>query len=180
MVDFTRGLFNKLRTWKFHLNPITTTLFIWVSAKIIFIMGIGACVALAPDELNYLAAYNHYYHATQMHYLWSDASPSFLKIIYFPARIIEFLGINTLQALRIESILLTLMAAVLILKSIPEWTLKLNLLQNSIKAKWMIGLGLFIPSVLIWGSLNLRESFLFLNFHCCYLGSINYSEKKDS
>ena len=125
--------------------------------------------ALAPDEQGYLATFRNLYHS---HSLippqnlsgWITAPDIFLWLVYAPAKILNLIGIPDVLSVRFLSILFNTLTLLLLLKA--KESRKVNYLFSD---RIVIG-AFFIPSVFLWTTLGLRESFIMLELALILIG----------
>jgi len=140
-----------------------------IHAFVIFVL--DEVTAFAPDENNYLRIFkgvsssNFEFDGTAV---WSPRDEVFLKLTYFPAQVFSKLGFSDLQSIRILSSLATYLS-LFILYSLAGKTRVLVMSQKN----W-IALGFFLPSIILWSSLGLRESFIFLWLTCIFFSLRKY------
>lgn len=116
--------------------------------------------ALAPDEANYIGIFRNLYRSdfSLDGYLgWQEESVNALRVIYLPAKILEIIGFSEFYAVRTLSILYSMLSLYFLLQIAPER----KILGRTIKF-WLAS-AYFIPSIFLWGSLGLRESFIFFS-----------------
>lgn len=127
----------------------------------IFAILLGRLYALAPDEGGYLYTFNRIYTLpistnAQTGSGWITAPTVFLWIAYLPAKVLNMIGVPDYLSIRILSILIT--------------SLTLYLFLNIQKHGQFVGKFsraftfaiFFIPSIFLWSSVGLRESFIFV------------------
>ena len=125
---------------------------------VLFAITIGRLFALAPDEGGYLYTFNNLYGASddpnpQYNSGWITSPKIFLWIVYLPSKLITILGVPDYLAIRFLSIFLGMLSLYLLRKYyIPklEYKLRFNL----------VFLSFFIPSIFLWTTVGLRESFI--------------------
>lgn len=146
-----RKSFNQFRRILFPL----TFLILHFAASI----GLGRMYALAPDESGYLYTFNNLYGEStdanpQYNSGWITAPKVFLWISYLPAKLLTMVGVPDYLAIRTLSIFL-MFFCYLILR-VKSNDSRRHELGNLIFAFF------FIPSVFLWSSVGLRETFLFV------------------
>ena len=128
---------------------------------------------MAPDEQSYLRLYQYifYSHTFINRAYWGDGSDIFLKIVLFPIRLFEFVGIQALTAFRLWEVFLFCFALIL------SWLIIKS--SKLIKVKYVnfIYLLFFLPSVVIWSSSGLRENFLYVEILVIIFGLQKISTK---
>lgn len=129
--------------------------------------------AFAPDEESYLYTFDHLYQDyfssnPQYESGWVAAPKLFLYVALLPAKILTIFGVPSLIAIRLESIALV---------SIILW-ICLSYLGRQVKFRdaWFrfCILGFSIPSIFLWTSLGLRESFLMFFLFVFLVGLMEY------
>jgi hypothetical protein len=135
-------------------------------------IGLGRLFAFAPDESGYLYTFNNLYGQSadpnpQYQSGWITAPKAFLWIAYLPAKLLTLLGMPDYAAIRFLSIALTLFS-VLMLRKVYFKT------SNQAKNwdKWIFAAYL-IPSVFLWTTVGLRESFIIAEI-AAFLVGFNY------
>ena len=121
--------------------------------------------AFAPDENNYLAIFSGVVKGDLVFdgfAGWPTNNQLFLELIYFPATIFSMFGLTDLQSIRILSSLATYLS-LLMLYALAGETRVMGMSQRN----WVV-LGFFVPSIVLWSSLGLRESFIFLWLTCIF------------
>ena len=122
--------------------------------------------AFAPDEVSYIQVFENLY--TQDFDLdpflgWPSESVNVLRLLYLPAKVLQIAGFSSFYSVRILSILCAFIALYALLRSAPP----LRLLGVK-TTTWISGV-FFVPSVFLWTTLGLRESFLFLSLTVIFL-----------
>jgi hypothetical protein len=143
-----------------------------------FAVSLGRLYALAPDEAGYLYTFNNLYgHSEdqnpQYNSGWITAPKIFLWISYLPAKILTLAGVPDYLSIRLLAIFLAAISLYL-LKSIVNQTSFNQKIANS-----FIYTGFLIPSIFLWTSVGLRESFIIAEI-ALFLSGLNYffKEKK--
>ncbi len=131
----------------------------FVIAHGLFAVSLGQLYALAPDEVGYIYTFNNIYTwpigtVGQSGSGWITAPTVFLWIAYLPAKILNMVGIPDYLALRILSIALATLALYLLKNILGRSLGKVEVSQKIILVSF------FIPSVFLWTSVGLRESFI--------------------
>jgi hypothetical protein len=124
----------------------------------VFAVTIGRLYALAPDEGGYLYTFNNLYDSSddpnpQYNSGWITSPKIFLWIVYLPSKILTILGMPDYLAIRFLSIFLGMFSLYL---------LQSNLMNNA-KPKFqdkVVLLSFIIPSIFLWTTVGLRESFI--------------------
>ena len=145
---------------------------IFVLIHTLFAIFLGRMYALAPDEVGYLYTFNNVYALpinpwAQSGSGWITAPTVFLWVVYSPAKILNLLGIADFLSIRILSILFTSISLYLLLDILR----KAHSLGRS--PRRTIFLVFFIPSVFLWTSIGLRESFIIAEI-TLFLAGFNY------
>lgn len=140
-------------------------------AHVFFGVALGRLYALAPDESGYLYTFNNLYGNSsdpnpQYNSGWITAPKAFLWIAYLPAKVITYIGVPDYLAIRFLSIALTLFSIIVFHKVF---------LNSKSSTKWSsrwIFLSYLIPSVFLWTTVGLRESFIIAEL-AAFLAGIN-------
>jgi len=131
-------------------------IFAFVVIHIVVHLSIANITAFAVDEKVYLATFqsildNDY---VKGRYLgWPYAEKLTIQFLYLPAQFLVFIGTDPLNALRIQSTFLSLTSLLIMLHTFN---------RKSKRSSYLLWGVFFIPSMLLWTSLGLRESFIFL------------------
>lgn len=134
----------------------------FLSLHIFFAIFLGRLFALAPDEGGYLYTFNNLYGGPdanpQYSSGWITAPKPFLWVTYLPAKILNLCGLPDFLSIRFLSIGLTALSLVMLVS--------LQRRSNSSLAKRdsLIFFFVFIPSIFLWTSVGLRESFILFAF----------------
>jgi len=140
-------------------------------AHVFFGVALGRLYALAPDESGYLYTFNNLYGNSsdpnpQYNSGWITAPKTFLWIAYLPAKAITYIGVPDYLAIRFLSIALTLFSIIVFhkvflnSKSVNTWS-----------HRWIF-LSYLIPSVFLWTTVGLRESFIIAEL-AAFLAGVN-------
>ena len=153
----------------FKRHPLILFFFI---THTLFSAFLGRLYALAPDEVGYLYTFNNLYGDSpdpnpQYASGWITAPKIFLWISYLPAKILFSFGVPDYLAIRILSIMLGA-ASLYLLKDI----FNSNFPHVKPPMKFIL-LFFFIPSVFLWTSVGLRESFIFAEI-AAFLTGFNF------
>lgn len=150
----------------------------FVAVHAFFAVSLGRLYALAPDEAGYLYTFNNLYGQSedqnpQYNSGWITAPKIFLWISYLPAKILTLAGVPDYLSIRLLAIFLAAISLYL-LKSIVNQTSFNQKIANS-----FIYAGFLIPSIFLWTSVGLRESFIIAEI-ALFLSGLNYffKEKK--
>jgi len=132
--------------------------------------------AFAPDEKLYLDIYQKT-RASKVnlkeHIGWPTSNTFFLDVIYSPARFLSKIGLSDLDSIRIYSMILGYIAILYLYFFMISWT-KENLKVTS-NLKYLVYFYL-IPTNILWTSLGLRESFLYLSISFSIIGVIKFQK----
>ncbi|MFZ2227868.1 MAG: hypothetical protein WA090_01215 [Candidatus Nanopelagicaceae bacterium] len=149
---------------------------IFVAAHVLFSIFLGRLFAFAPDESGYLYTFNNLYGSQdanpQLNSGWITAPKAFLWISYLPAKALNVLGVPDYLAIRFLSI--ALMTASLIFL--------MNLYHRSrptAKGKNWIFYFSLIPSVFLWSSVGLRETFILFEITLVLVGLTYFFEGEE-
>ena len=150
-------------------NPMVTSFFV---AHLVFAIFLGRLFALAPDENGYIFTFDHVYvlpisTAAQTSSGWITAPTIFLWIAYLPAKILNMLGVPAYLSLRILSVALVTISLFL-LKGVLG---RSNIKENA--SRKLIFFSFLIPSVFLWTSVGMRESFIIVETTIFLIG-MNY------
>ena len=148
------------------------TLFLFAILHSVLAIGLGRLFAFAPDENGYLYTFNNLYGQSadpnpQYQSGWITAPKAFLWVAYLPAKLLTILGMPDYAAIRFLSIALTLFS-ILMFRNIYLKTS--NLKKNS---DYWIFAAYLIPSVFLWTTVGLRESFIIAEI-TAFLVGFNY------
>ena len=134
-------------------------------------IGLGRLFAFAPDESGYLYTFNNIYGKDdpnpQYQSGWITAPKAFLWIAYLPAKFLTIVGFPDYVTIRLLSISLTLFSVLLLRK---VYLAKSNGIKNS--DSWIF-VAYLIPSVFLWTTVGLRESFIIAEI-AAFLVGLNY------
>jgi len=130
---------------------------LYFTAHILFLIIIDEFTGFAPDELNYLNTFNILYDGSiDLNAIpgWGNSEQLFLQILYAPAKLLTYLGLSSLLSLRILSFMFSYFTV---------YILYFQLLRNtSLRKKYLLYV-FFMPTIFMWTSLALKESFIFFN-----------------
>ena len=145
-------------------------------AHVFFGITLGRLYALAPDEGGYLYTFNNLYGNSsdpnpQYNSGWITAPKAFLWIAYLPAKIITYFGVPDYLAIRLLSISLTLFS-IIVLHKVFLNSKSLNTWSN----RWIF-IFYLIPSVFLWTTVGLRESFIIAEL-AAFLAGVNLIFRK--
>ena len=145
---------------------------IFITAHTLFAVFLGRLYALAPDESGYIYTFNNLYGSSadpnpQYNSGWITAPKIFLWIAYLPAKILSIFGVPDYLSLRILSIILS----ALCLKFLKEILDRSN--DDRKSHQNIVFVSFFIPSVFLWTSVGLRESFIMVEI-AAFLAGLNF------
>ena len=144
----------------FRITPSSILISVLTFLHLGFITIFDKVTAFAPDELNYIGVFRNLYKSDfslEGYSGWQEGSINALRVIYLPAKILNLIGFSEFYAVRLLSIFCSMFSLYLLMKMQPGETL---LKRNT--SFWLAG-AYFIPTFFLWGSLGLRESFIFLS-----------------
>lgn len=121
--------------------------------------------AFAPDELSYIECFQSLYNADfnlQPFGGWWNANIFFLRVLYLPIKIFTFLPFSDLVLLRVYSIVLTFIALYLLMQ--------FTKLTHSFLGKIVLIVFTFTPSIFLWTTLAIKESFIILSLVVFFVG----------
>jgi hypothetical protein len=137
---------------------------------LIFIVVFDKVTAFAPDEANYIGVFNNLYRSdfSLDGYLgWQEGSINALRLIYLPGKLLEIIGFSDFYAVRILSVFYSMLSLYLLLKLAPEERI------NRIQIRFWVAVAYLFPSVFLWTSIGLRESFIFFSFVAIFYILVN-------
>jgi hypothetical protein len=128
---------------------------------------LGNITAFAPDETVYKSIFARLYSAgfTSDVLGFNGAWEPWLRLVYLPAKLMTYIGISDLMAARFLAITYSALATLLVIKIAKE-----NHRDDRYFKIAIIAIS-FIPTVFLWSSIGLRESFLYLEISAilfCY------------
>ena len=140
---------------------------------------IGNCTALAPDEQGYVDLFDYVQNpeGPRPSLQWRNTHIAVLKILFLPASIFHSLGLSDLTAFRAQSLTLTLLVVLFLLKAVKVLGIRerFDSLSQAGKKKflffWLAAAG--TPTVIIWSVLGLREVFLYFSLTLLFLSAAN-------
>lgn len=148
-----------LRNFKFSSFTFYQYFFtFYIGLHVTFSILLGNITAFAPDEGLYKGIFSKLYSAgfTSDVLGFSGAWEPWLRLLYLPAKLLTYLGFSDLLAVRFLSIGCSALATFLLIKMAKD-----NSRDDRIFKASIIAIS-FIPTVFLWSSIGLRESFLFL------------------
>ena len=130
----------------------------YVGLHVIFSILLGNITAFAPDEGLYAGIFSRLYQAdfTSDVLGFSGAWEPWLRLFYLPAKLLTYLGISDLLSARFLAIAYSTLATYLLIKMARD-----NGRDDRVFKAAIIAIS-FIPTVFLWSSIGLRESFLYL------------------
>ena len=145
---------------------------VFISAHTILAVFLGNLFALAPDEGGYIYTFNNVYTwpistGAQSGSGWITAPTIFLWIAYLPAKILNLFGMPDYLAVRLLSIFITAVSLYLLKDVLGRSTATRKAPRGIIFAAF------FIPSVFLWTSVGLRESFIIAET-ALFLAGLNF------
>ena len=158
----------KIAEW-IKRNPLILS---FISLHALFAIFLGRLYALAPDEGGYLYTFNNVYslpistHA-QSGSGWITAPTIFLWIAYLPAKILNMFGVPDYLSIRFLSILLATHSLALLRSIFGRTAMKFEMTQRCVFIVFLI------PSIFLWTSVGLRESFIIAEI-TMFLAGLNY------
>ena len=134
-----------------------------------FAIFLGRQYALAPDEGGYLYTFNNLYgHSSdpnpQYSSGWITAPKIFLWISYLPAKILNMVGVADYLSIRMLSIFLSAGCIYLLRGMLNRSGQEGKVSQKAIFVFF------FIPSIFVWTSVGLRESFIMAELSAFLVG----------
>ena len=149
----------KLQTFKFsNLSFYQYFFTAYIGLHVTFSFLLGNITAFAPDEGLYKSIFSRLYSAgfTSDVLGFSGAWEPWLRLIYLPAKLLTYLGFTDLLAVRFLAIGCSSLATYLVVQ-----VAKSNRRDDRIFRAAITSIS-FIPTVFLWSSIGLRESFLYL------------------
>jgi hypothetical protein len=130
----------------------------YIGLHVTFSILLGNIIAFAPDEGMYKGIFSELYSASFTSDVlgFRGSWEPWLQLIYLPAKLLTYLGLSDLLAVRFLSIGCSTLATFLLIKMAKD-----NGRDDRIFKIAVIAIS-FIPTVFLWSSIGLRESFLFL------------------
>ena len=149
----------KLQNFKFsNLNFYHYFFTAYIGLHVTFSVLLGNITAFAPDENVYKNIFTSLYSAgfTSDVLGFGGAWEPWLRLVYLPAKLMTYVGISDLMAARFLAITYSALATLLVVKIAKENHRDDRVFKIAITAIS------FIPTVFLWSSVGLRESFLYL------------------
>lgn len=136
------------------------------SSRILVAFLLGSSRAFAPDEAGYVETFKSLYGLSESlgefrSGAWWATNDFFLRVLYFPALALNVFGIESQTVLRIYSMLISYAAFSLLLFSGKAIFNKLSF--------WSTFTIAHVPTVILWTTLGLRESFILFALIILYL-----------
>jgi hypothetical protein len=131
----------------------------YIGLHLTFSILLGNITAFAPDEGNYRDIFSDLYSSefqSSETIGYQSAWEPWLRLFYLPAKLLTYLAISDLLAIRLLAIGYSALATVLLVKMAKN-----NDRDDRVFKAAIIAIS-FIPTVFLWSSIGLRESFLFL------------------
>jgi hypothetical protein len=130
----------------------------YVGLHVTFSILLGNITAFAPDENLYKGIFPRMYSTgfTSDVLGFSGAWEPWLRLIYLPAKLLTYLGFTDLLAVRFLAIGCSALATFLLIEVAKD-----NGRNDRVFKAAIIAIS-FIPTVFLWSSIGLRESFLYL------------------
>ena len=154
-----------LRNFKFsYLNFYHYFFTAYIGLHVTFSLLLGNITAFAPDENLYKGIFSRMYSAgfTSDVLGFSGAWEPWLRLIYLPAKLPTYFGLTDLLAVRLLAISYSSLATFLIIKMARDNG------RDDRAFKAAIVIISFIPTVFLWSSIGLRESFLYLEISAIF------------
>jgi len=148
-----------LRNFKFSdLNFYHYFFATFIGLHVAFSILLGNIMAFAPDEGLYKSIFSSLYSAgfTSDVLGFSGAWEPWLRLFYLPAKLLTYLGISDLLAIRFLAIAFSTLATYLLVRMAKD-----NGRDDRVFKAAIIAIS-FMPTVFLWSSIGLRESFLYL------------------
>ena len=145
----------------------------YIGLHVTFSLLLGNITAFAPDENLYKSIFSRLYSAgfTSEVLGFGGAWEPWLRFVYLPAKLLTYFGLSDLMAARFLAITYSALATFLLIKMAKD-----NGRDDRVFKAAIIAIS-FIPTVFLWSSIGLRESFLFLEISAILYG---YSKLKSS
>ena len=149
--------------WRYSQKRITASSSVWLLVTsayfflhFLFLVFLGKITAFGIDEDGYLDVFRKVYSQSfdiNSQLSWPTDNVILLQLIHLPAKIISILGVPDYLAIRIQSTVLFYLTCWVIFKQVGIMYRKTNIV--------LICGFMFLPSVFVWTSLGLRESYIF-------------------
>ena len=131
----------------------------YIGLHVTFSVLLGNITAFAPDEVGYRNIFSELYSSefnSSNAIGYQSAWEPWLRLFYLPAKLLTYLGFPDLLAVRFLAIGYSTLATFLLIKMAKD-----NGRDDRVFKAAIIAIS-FIPTVFLWSSLGLRESFLYL------------------
>lgn len=148
-----------VRNFKFaNLNFYHYFFTAYIGLHITFSLLLGNITAFAPDEGLYKSIFDRLYQSgfTSEVLGFNGAWEPWLRALYLPAKLLTYIGFTDLYAVRFLAIGYSTLATYFLVKLARE-----NNRDSRIFRIALISIS-FIPTVFLWSSIGLRESFLYV------------------
>jgi hypothetical protein len=149
--------------WRYSQKRDAASSSVWLGVSsayfffhFLFLVFLGRITAFGIDEDGYLAVFRKIYSPSfdmnsQLSWPANNVIP--LQLIHLPAKFISVLGVPDYLAIRIQSTILFYLTCWVIFKQVGAMYRKTNIA--------LISVFMFLPSIFVWTSLGLRESYIF-------------------
>jgi len=136
----------------------------YIGLHVTFSMLLGNITAFAPDENVYKSIFSRLYSAgfTSDVLGFNGAWEPWLRLAYLPAKLLTYVGFSDLIASRFLAISYSTLATYLVIRIAQA-----NNRDNRLFKVAVITIS-FIPTVFLWSSIGLRESFLYLEISAIF------------
>ena len=129
----------------------------YIGLHVTFSVLLGNITAFAPDENLYRDIFSNLYDVGFTSEVgFSGIWEPWLRTLYLPAQLLTYLGISDLLSLRFLAVAYSTLATYLLIKMAKD-----NCRDDRVFKVAIIAIS-FIPTVFLWSSIGLRESFLYL------------------
>jgi hypothetical protein len=131
----------------------------YIGLHVTFSILLGNITAFAPDEGNYRNIFSNLYKSdfdVNSAIGYQGTWVPWLRLVYLPAKLLTYVGISDLIAGRLLAVAFSTLATFLVIKMAKEK------FRDDRAFKVAITAISFIPTVFLWSSIGLRESFLYL------------------
>jgi hypothetical protein len=164
-----------LRNFKFSdLNFYHYFFTAYIGLHVTFSILLGNITAFAPDEGLYRSIFSNLYDVGfTSEFGFSGIWEPWLRSLYLPAQLLTYLGISDLLAIRFLAIAYSTLATYLLIKMAKD-----NGRDDRVFKVAIIAIS-FIPTVFLWSSIGLRESFLYLEISAILYFLSQIKEKLD-
>jgi hypothetical protein len=131
----------------------------YIGLHVTFSMLLGNITAFAPDEGNYRNIFSTLY-SSEFQSVdaigYQSAWAPWLRLFYLPAKLLTYIGFTDLLAIRFLAIGYSVLATFLLVKMAKD-----NDRDDRVFRLALIAIS-YIPTIFLWSSIGLRESFLYL------------------